>query len=91
MTDPRMERLEERREANVGKQVDNGKLPAGSAMYYYCRGCGVQVAVLPEGWWENPPPKHCDDCKLLVEAGLLDSSDSFRTWVAAHRKAEAHG
>jgi hypothetical protein len=80
--DPRLALLEQRRQANVGKQVDNARLPAGSDMYYYCWGCGVLTATKPEGWWQDPPPpKHCEDCKALIEAGFLDSGYTYDAWL----------
>lgn len=89
MTDPRMERLQERREKMRGQQVDNGALPVGSPMYYYCHSCGVLVATLPEDWYKEPPPKHCDDCKPLIEEGLIDSTDTFKSWERAQKEATA--
>jgi hypothetical protein len=53
--------LEERR-ARAPEQIDNASLPAGAPMYYYCRSCGHQTAVLPEDWYRTPPPKFCDWC-----------------------------
>ena len=52
------------RKASAPEQVDNGSLPAGSPMYYYCKSCGHQTKVLPEDWWrdEDRPPQFCDWC-----------------------------
>ena len=72
--------LEERRIANVGKQVDNARLPAGSNMYYYCRTCGAPTVTKPEGWWEDPPPpKQCDDC--VTEN--VEINDNYDDWLQA--------
>lgn len=57
--------------AHHGKEKDNSRLPAGSPMYYYCHGCSVHVATLPEGWFMSGPPKYCEACKVLAEHGLL--------------------
>lgn len=84
--DTKLNLLEVRRDANVGKQVDNAALPAGSNMYYYCHGCGVQTVVKPEGWWEDPPPpRHCPECEELIEEGLLDGSEeTYDAWLREH-------
>jgi hypothetical protein len=79
--------LEKRRESMVGKQINNDRLPAGSPMYYYCHGCGVLVSVKPEGWYLDPPPKNCDDCKALIDDGLIDSQDTFHAWARVQREA----
>jgi hypothetical protein len=60
------------RKANAPEKIDNAQLPAGSPMYYYCGLCGVLVAVKPEDWWEDPPPKLCSECTELKEAGLIE-------------------
>lgn len=72
-------KLEERR-ASRPEPIDNGSLPAGSPMYYYCRSCGHHVATLAEDWFEIPPPKLCTFCVLLREEGKLDSEEH---WVNA--------
>jgi hypothetical protein len=74
-------RLEERREANVGKQIDNGLCPAGSPMYYYCRSCGVLVATKPENWIYDPPPVRCGDCRSLVDAQAIDETNTLDRWA----------
>lgn len=53
----------EQRRASAPEQIDNATLHAGSPMFYYCHGCGHQVAELPEDWWRHPPPVLCDWCK----------------------------
>lgn len=63
--------LAERR-ANAPEPIDNVSLPAGSPMYYYCQTCAVLVAVKPENWWQDPPPKRCSECAALKEAGLIE-------------------
>lgn len=65
------ETFKKRYAENVGKQVDNGLLPAGAPMYYYCEGCCEHVATLPESWFRSPPPKYCEPCKILKDHGLL--------------------
>ena len=54
--------LDERR-ASAPEQIDNATLIAGSSMFYYCHGCGHQVAELPEDWYKHPPPVLCDWCE----------------------------
>lgn len=55
-----------------GKEIDNSSLPAGAPMYYYCSGCSILTAVLPELWVSGGPPKYCEACKILADNGLLD-------------------
>lgn len=64
--------LEERLEKNAPHVINNADLPAGSPMYYHCHTCKALVAVKPEGWYVDPPPKHCVDCDALIEQGWLD-------------------
>jgi hypothetical protein len=35
----------------------------------------------PEGWFENPPPKHCGTCQAMIEAGIVN--DSYDDWLRA--------
>jgi hypothetical protein len=87
MADERLELLEQRRWANVGKQVDNAALPAGADMYYYCWGCGTLTATKPEGWWQDPPPpKFCGDCRPLVDEALIEDGHSYDEWLREHDK-----
>jgi hypothetical protein len=87
-SDPRLIALEERRAANVGKQIDNGALPAGSPMFYYCHGCGAQTAIKPEDWYRDPPPpRFCGECEGLTADGVLDPSvESYDVWLREHGK-----
>lgn len=71
--------LDLRRDARPA-QIDNGALPAGSPMYYYCKSCGHLVAELPEDWWETPPPQLCAYCVGLSADGLLDGKEN---WINA--------
>ena len=75
--------LEQRRVDNLGQQVDNARLPAGSDMYYYCRSCGAPTAVLPEGWWKEKPPKYCNECEALPE----DERTDYDVWLREHDHA----
>lgn len=88
MRDARLTLLEERREKNLDTQVDNGNLPAGAPMYYYCRTCGAHVATKPEGWYENPPPSNCQDCKDLIDDGVIDRSNTYAEWLRPKGKTE---
>ena len=72
--------LEERRTANVGKQVDNATLPAGAPMYYYCYSCGAQTAVKPEDWVDDPPPRYCNECLTLPE----NARTNYDAWLQEH-------
>jgi hypothetical protein len=63
--------LAERR-ASAPEKIRNEDLPAGSPIYYYCKSCGHQTAILAEGWIYNPPPKYCDFCTLIREAGWVE-------------------
>jgi hypothetical protein len=75
-----MTSLEERREAHIGAQIDNASLPAGSAMFYYCRCCGAQTATLPEDWYLEPPPRYCEPCLKLPE----DERTDYDAWLREH-------
>jgi len=56
-----------RREASSRQvRIDNGALPAGSPMFFYCHSCGVNHATLREDY-EVPPPHHCRDCRAMME------------------------
>lgn len=53
------------------KRIDNGALPAGSPMYYYCRGCGAPFEPWPEAHLD-PAPRYCVPCWALAQHGLLE-------------------
>lgn len=65
--------LKKRQEANVGKQIDNDSLPAGSPMYFYCTECGALSDKKPENYDPNRSPvkNHCSDCRTLIANGWL--------------------
>lgn len=65
------------RENIKNKNFDNSQLPAGSPMHYFCHGCYIKVATLPEGWFMSGPPKYCDACKSLAEHGLLSEAQKY--------------
>jgi hypothetical protein len=71
--------LEERREANIGAQVNNERLPAGAPLYYYCHSCGTETAVRPEAWFkqEDIPPRYCEECLKLPESERTD----YNKWL----------
>ena len=52
---------------NCPKQIDDSRLPAGSAMHFYCRICGHLSDTLPESYWGSPA-KYCGPCKELKTA-----------------------
>jgi len=55
---------EELRQKRARGEIINSELPAGSDMYYYCKGkCGTLVAIKPELWVDDPPPDFCEDCR----------------------------
>ena len=86
LTARKLEELEARRQFNAGKQIDNSRLYAGSDMYYYCETCGVHVSTKPEGWYTDPPPKHCADCKDLIADGVISYKDTYGDWLAENGK-----
>lgn len=86
--DPRLDLLEARREHNAGTQVENDRLPAGSSMYYYCATCGAHVATKPEGWWQDPPPKHCATCKDDIQDGVIARDDNYDDWLKEHGRSK---
>lgn len=64
MVEKNMERTLEERRASAPEKVDQGKLPAGSPITYYCKSCGHITKVNPEDWWrdEDNPPRYCEWC-----------------------------
>jgi hypothetical protein len=69
--DTELAALAKRKKVNTPKMIDNASLPAGSSMYYYCKACDALVAVKPESWFLDPPPKHCQDCLPLKVLGWI--------------------
>lgn len=65
-----MAQFKKRQKENKGKQIDNSSLYAGSPMYFYCRFCGCQTAVLPEDY-TCTPKRVCDPCEILHAHGLV--------------------
>lgn len=65
--------VERYKKHSVEKKIDNSSLYAGSPMYFYCRGCTVHHATLPESYI-TPAPKYCDSCQVLVNHGLMDEA-----------------
>jgi hypothetical protein len=63
---------ERKKKAKEEGQIDNGSLRAGSPMYFYCKGCGIHHATLPESYI-TPPPAFCKDCRAMKDAGLVVS------------------
>jgi len=52
-------------------QIDNGRLPAGSPMYFYCHSCGHLAATLPESFIGRPP-RMCGECEAMKALGWLE-------------------
>jgi hypothetical protein len=46
--------------------IDNGTLPAGSPMTYYCQTCWHICDVKQEDFL-FPPYKHCSECQWLID------------------------
>ncbi len=62
--------LAERRAKNKSiKRINNGSLYAGSAMYFYCIGCGAEI-VVPEDYITKPDC--CPECTALQRLGWLE-------------------
>lgn len=63
--------LKERKKlAKVKGRVDNAALYAGSPMYFYCYGCGLESDVLPESF--TCEPNHwCRPCGEMRDEGWL--------------------
>ena len=63
-----------RKEAKKKGQIDNSSLCAGSSMYYYCQGCGLQSDVLPESWDPRftQPKKLCSACQEMKDKDWLE-------------------
>lgn len=67
-----LSKLKERRLASkTMPRIDNGKLYAGSPMYYYCICCGDLAAILPEAHLE-PPPRLCPECQAMKDLDWLE-------------------
>lgn len=60
-----------KRRKNQPRQVDNASLYAGSPMYYYCKSCGHEADVLPEGHLGRPR-QLCGECQALKDLGWLE-------------------
>lgn len=65
-----LEQLKHRRE-NKPEQTDNGKLPAGFPMYFYCISCGHESDRLPESY-VGRPKKLCPECQALKDLDWLE-------------------
>jgi hypothetical protein len=64
-----------KRLAKRPEQINNSRLPAGSAMYFYCKICGHFSDMLPESYTCRPQ-QYCDDCTDLkkVNPDITDAS-----------------
>jgi len=58
------------RRANQPVQINNGRLPAGAPMYFYCVACGHLADTKPENY-TTPVAKLCEECEELHVAGWL--------------------
>lgn len=93
---PKSERLAEleiRRAKSMSEgQIDNGRLYAGSPMYFYCKFCGAQTDVLPENYIFSTPSRVCSECQVLIDLGWHDGKlPQFPTTdqVASRKQQEA--
>lgn len=67
-----LEGLAQRRKAaKTQTHINNSSLYAGEPMYYYCKGCGLQNIVMPEGWFTGKPD-FCDECQAVYDCGWLE-------------------
>lgn len=60
---------------NPVPQINNSRLYAGSAMYFYCQLCGYQSDKLPEEY-VGLPKKHCEAC-LALKAHYPDVAEAL--------------
>lgn len=65
-----LEALKARRAARPIR-INNGDLPAGSPMYFYCKSCGALADTKPEDYLMPPRPL-CSECQGLKDLGWLD-------------------
>ena len=65
-----LQKLAERRQTKP-EHVDNGRLPAGSPMYFYCLICSHLADTLPESFIGRPA-QLCKECQALKTAGWLE-------------------
>lgn len=65
--------FDERRE-NHPEHVDQGTLPAGSPMTFYCRLCGWISDIMPEDYFLSTPRRICSECAGLIEHSLIDET-----------------
>ena len=68
---------------NLGEQIDNSTLYAGSSMHYYCRYCGEKTETLPETHM-SVPVTVCVGCEPLQLRGLAGAA---RKKIQAYCKA----
>ena len=62
-------KLQKRKEKNQQiKQINNGDLPAGADMFFYCDSCGGEIRV-PELYLKRD--RLCTLCKPLKAAGWI--------------------
>lgn len=61
----------EKRRKTAPEKIDNGSLPAGSPMRFYCVACGHISDVLPESY-RTPPKRLCDECQALKDMEWLE-------------------
>lgn len=59
------------RRAESPERIDNGALPAGSPMHFYCVACGWLAEVKPEDFI-TPVRKLCGECQALKDCGWLE-------------------
>ena len=63
----------ERVERYKDTEKDNGRLPAGSAMCWWCSHCGAVSERRPETYdprFYGPPKLVCDECQEMIDEGV---------------------
>lgn len=63
--------LAKRCERNIVCKIDNVSLPAGSALYYYCKYCCILTGILAESDFRTRPKKCCSQCRELEQMGWV--------------------
>lgn len=63
--------VKRRKENSKAHKIDNGSLPAGAPMYFYCISCDSLADTKPESYL-TPPRKLCNECQALKDLGWLN-------------------
>lgn len=60
----------EERKRTAPEHIDQGTLPAGAPITYYCKSCGHVSCVLPETWVTGYK-RLCDFCQRIKDEGII--------------------